>query len=76
MKIFFLIIFTLVLVMATVWAVSFMVKEYQVQKRDEDAKRAHNLRFYKLVKNVEDDGLDLDFDKYKYMGEKKDDSNN
>ena len=76
MKLFFVIIFTIALVIATVWAVSFMVKEYQIQKRDEQMKRARNLQFYKLVKNVEDDGLDLDFDKYKYMGENKDDTNN
>ena len=76
MKTFFLILFTIALVIATVWAVSFMVKEYQIQKRDEQMKRARNLQFYKLVKNVEDDGLDLDFDKYKYMGENKDDINN
>ena len=76
MKIFFLIIFTIALVIATVRAVSFMVKEYQIQKRDEQMKRARNLQFYKLVKNVEDDGLSLEYTKYKHMGDKKDDTNN
>ena len=76
MKLFFVIIFTIALVIAIVWDVSFMVKGYQVQKRDEQAKRARNLRFYKLVQNVEDDGLSLEYTKYKHMEDKKDDINN